>query len=83
MEAELTQHLGYERYKAKGRNSGNSRNGKRPKKLRTSAGDTTIQIQRDRNSEFSSKLLEKHQISTNESEEKILAMLQINQIVPV
>jgi putative transposase len=74
LEAELTEHLGYERYAAKGRNSGNSRNGKRPKQLRTSAGDTEVQIPRDRNSEFSSKLLEKHQTSTNELEEKILAM---------
>jgi transposase-like protein len=72
--AELTEQLGYEKYEAKGRNSGNSRNGKRPKRLRTSAGDTTIQQPRDRNSEFSSKLLEKHQTSTNELEEKILAM---------
>jgi putative transposase len=30
LEAELTAQLGYERYEAKGRNSGNSRNGKRP-----------------------------------------------------
>jgi putative transposase len=74
LEAELTEHLGYERYEAKGRNSGNSRNGKRRKQLRTSAGDTTIQIPRDRNSEFTSKLLAKHQTSTNELEEKILAM---------
>jgi putative transposase len=29
LEAELTEQLGYERYAAKGRNSGNSRNGKR------------------------------------------------------
>src|SRR5215217_5372241 len=74
LEAELSEHLGYERYAAKGRNSGNSRNGKRPKQLRTSAGDNRIQIPRDRNGEFSSKLLEKHQTSTNELEEKILAM---------
>src|SRR5215212_8810262 len=74
LEAELTEHLGYEKYAAKGRNSGNSRNGKRPKQLRTSAGDTEVQIPRDRNSEFSSKLLAKHQTSTNDLEEKILAM---------
>src|SRR5215213_10847464 len=66
LEAELTEHLGYERYAAQGRNSGNSRNGKRPKQLRTSAGDTTVQLPRDRKSEFNSKLLEKHQTSTNE-----------------
>jgi hypothetical protein len=74
LEAELSEHLGYEKYEAKGRNSGNSHNGKRPKQLRTSTGDTTIQLPRDRNSEFSSKLLAKHQTSTNELEEKILAL---------
>jgi hypothetical protein len=74
LEAELTEQLGYERYEAKGRNNGNSRNGKRPKQLQTSAGDTTIHLPRDRNNEFNSKLLEKHQTSTNELEEKILAM---------
>lgn len=74
LEAELTAQLGYEKYEAKGRNSGNSRNGKRLKQLRTSAGDTPLQIPRDRNGEFNSKLLEKHQTRTNELEEKILAM---------
>lgn len=74
LEAELTEHLGYERYEAKGRNSGNSRNGKRPKKLRTSAGDTEVQLPRDRNGEFSSKLLEKHRTRTHELEEKSLAL---------
>jgi transposase-like protein len=74
LEAELTEHLGYERYEAKGRNRGNSRNGKRPKQLRTSVGDTTIRMPCDRNREFSSKLLEKQQTSTNELEEKILAL---------
>src|SRR4029078_470509 len=40
----------------------------------TPTGDTPIQVPRDRNSEFSSKLMDKHQTSTNELEEKILAM---------
>ncbi|WP_425607632.1 transposase [Candidatus Chlorohelix allophototropha] len=33
LEAELTDHLGYEKYEAKGRNSGNSRNGKVTRQL--------------------------------------------------
>src|SRR5262245_4853989 len=41
LEAELTAHLGYEPYAPQGRNSGNSRNGKRTRSLRTSTGDTT------------------------------------------
>lgn len=74
LEAELTAHLGYERYAADGRNSGNSRNGKRTRKLRTSAGDTTITIPRDRNGSFESPLLEPYQTSTNELEDKIIAL---------
>jgi putative transposase len=54
LEAELTEHLGYEGYETKGRNSGNSRNGKRPKELRTSSGNTTIRLPRDRTGKFSS-----------------------------
>ena len=39
LEGELTEHLGYERYEAKGRNSGNSRNGRYSRKIRTSTGE--------------------------------------------
>ena len=74
LEAELTEQLGYEPYEAKGRKSGNSRNGKRPKKLRTSGGETTIQVPRDRNGDFESSLLEKHKANSNEIETKILAL---------
>jgi putative transposase len=74
LEAELTAHLGYQPYAAQGRNSGNSRNGKRPRSLRTSAGDMTIQVPRDRTSEFQPALLEKYQSSTNELEDKIIAL---------
>jgi putative transposase len=57
LEAELTAHLGYEPYAPEGRNSGNSRNGKRTRSLRTSAGDTTITVPRDRGGTFQSPLL--------------------------
>ena len=73
LEAELTEHLGYEPYEAKGRKSGNNRNGKRSKKVRTSGGDTAIQVPRDRNGEFQSSLLEKHKANSNEIENKVLA----------
>jgi putative transposase len=74
LEAELTAHLGYPRHAAEGRNSGNSRNGKRPRNLRTSSGDTTIQVPRDRNSTFQSPLLDAYQTSTNELEDKIIGL---------
>jgi transposase-like protein len=74
LEAELTAHLGYEPYEAEGRNSGNNRNGKRTRTLRTSAGDTTISVPRDRNGTFQTPLLEPYQTSTNELEDKIIAL---------
>jgi len=74
LEAELTDQLGYEKYEAKGRNSGNSRNGKTSRNLRTSNGDLEIAVPRDRNGEFQSKVLPKHQASSNELEAKILGL---------
>lgn len=74
LEAELTSHLGYEPYAVEGRNSGNSRNGSRSRRLRSSAGDQTIQVPRDRNGTFQSPLLEPYQSGTNELEDKIIAL---------
>src|SRR5919199_5598867 len=74
LEAELTAHLGYPPYAASGRTSGNSRHGKRSRNLRTSTGDVTIQVPRDRNGDFQPVLLDNYQTSTNELEEKIIAL---------
>lgn len=74
MEAELSDKLGYEPYEATGRNSGNSRNGHYPKKVRTSAGETTVHIPRDRNGEYSPSLIKKYASNTNELEEKIIGL---------
>jgi transposase-like protein len=74
LEAELTAHLGYEKYEAKGRNSGNNRNGKYKRKVRTSAGQTEIAVPRDRNGEFEPKVLRKYETSSNELEDKIVTL---------
>jgi transposase-like protein len=71
LEAELTTELGYKRYEAEGRNTGNSRNGHYTRKMRTSGGDAEIKVPRDRNGEFQSALLQKN---SNEIEQKITAM---------
>src|SRR5258708_9697161 len=49
LEAELSAHLGYEKYEAKGRHSGDSRNGKYKRRVRTSGGPSEIAVPRDRN----------------------------------
>jgi transposase-like protein len=74
LEAELSEHLGYEPYEAKGRNSGNNRNGKYTKKVRSSEGETTIQVPRDRNGEFETQLVKRYTANTNELEDKIIGM---------
>lgn len=74
LEGEMTEHLGYEPYAAAGRNSGNNRNGRYPKKVRTSTGETTIEVPRDRNGEFEPQIIAKYAANTNELEEKVLAM---------
>ena len=66
LEAELSDELGYEPYEVKGCNSGNSRNGSYPKKLRSSDGEVTIQVPRDRNNEFEPQNVKKHTANTNE-----------------
>lgn len=74
LETELSEHLGYKPYEVKGRNSGNSRNGRYAKKLRTSSGETTIQVPRDRNGEFEPQVVKKQVANTNELEDKIIGM---------
>src|SRR5215216_2262363 len=74
LETELTEHLGYEPYEAKGRNTGNSRNGHYRKTIRTSAGETEVDVPRDRKSEYEPCVLKKYASNTNELEEKIIGL---------
>ena len=52
LEAEMSDHLGYEPHEPKGRGSGNSRNGPYPKTVATDVGDVTVEVPRDRNATF-------------------------------
>jgi putative transposase len=61
LEAEMDEHLGYQAHEAAGRNSGNSRNGARPKTVTTEIGPIEIEVPRDRNSSFEPNLVRKRQ----------------------
>ena len=74
LEAEMEEHLGYEKNSVEGNNSGNSRNGYNHKTIISDYGESEIAIPRDRNGEFDPKIIEKRQIRTDEIEQKILAM---------
>ncbi len=66
LEAEIDEQLGYKRYEAKGRNSGDSCNGHYSKRVRSSDGEVSIQLPRDRNGEFEPQIIKKHSANTNE-----------------
>ena len=74
LEAEMEEHLGYEKHSAAGNNSGNSRNGYGKKTIHSDYGACEIAVPRDRNGEFEPKIIAKRQTRTEEIEEKILAM---------
>jgi transposase-like protein len=57
LQAELTDHLGYEPHAIEGRGSGNSRNGSFTKTVTTEIGKVPIQVPRDRNGTFDPKLV--------------------------
>ncbi len=74
LEAEMDEHLGYEKHDVKGNNSGNSRNGYNYKTIISDYGESEIGVPRDRNGEFEPKVLATHQTRTDEIEQKIMAM---------
>jgi len=61
LEAEMTEHLGYEKNSSEGDNSGNSRNGHTEKTVLMENQETTIEVPRDRNSTFEPIIIPKHQ----------------------
>jgi putative transposase len=73
-DSELTHHLGYEKHAIEGRNSGNSRNGKTTKTVKTSHGELELSIPRDRNSHFEPVLIEKRQNRLKVIDDLILSL---------
>lgn len=74
LEAEMEEHLGYEKNSAAGNNTGNSRNGYGKKRVISDYGVCEIAVPRDRNGEFEPKVLSKRQTRTDEIERKIQTM---------
>lgn len=74
MNAELTNHLGYEKHDPAGHNSGNSRNGTSGKTVRGDFGEIVVETPRDRNGTFEPQILSKHQTRFDGFDEKILSL---------
>lgn len=60
LNAELTDHLGYQKHDPVGCKSGNSRNGKTSKKLKSDFGEIDLGTPRDRDGSFEPKIVAKH-----------------------
>jgi len=74
LQAEMTEHLGYEKHAVSGRGSGNSRNGKTDKTLKSEAGEMAVEIPRDRNGTFVPQLVKKHETHFDGFDDKIISM---------
>jgi transposase-like protein len=74
MNAEMTDHLGYEKHEKTIDPNGNSRNGKSSKKVITNNGEVEIEIPRDRNGEFEPQLIKKHQKRFDLFDDNIISM---------
>jgi putative transposase len=75
MQAELSDHLGYEAGDPAGRGSGNNRNGTSPKTVLTDAGAVPVSVPRDRNGEFEPQLIPKHQRRLNGFNDIIISLV--------
>jgi len=74
LEAELAEHLGYEKNAAEGRGKPNSRNGYTTKTVKTDTGPVEIRVPRDRLGTFEPQLIAKHQRRLPGFDEKVLAL---------
>ena len=74
LESEMSDHLGYERHDPDGKNTGNSRNGKSPKTLKTDRGEIPIEVPRDRNGDFEPQIVKKRQRRFGEFDDTIISL---------
>jgi transposase-like protein len=74
LQADLTEHIGYEKSESGATPRGNRRTGKSSKTLRTDQGPMEIAVPRDRDGNFEPKIIGKHQREWRGFDDKILAM---------
>jgi len=74
LEAEMTEHLGYEKNSNAGDNSGNSRNGHTEKTVLLENQSATIEVPRDRNGTFEPIIVPKHEKRVPLFNDQIISM---------
>ena len=74
LDAEMAEHLGYDKHDPAGRGSGNSRNGVRTKTVLTEIGPVDIDVPRDVNSSFDPQIVKKRQRRLTGIDEIVLSL---------
>jgi putative transposase len=74
LEGEITDHLGYDKHDAAGRDGGNSRNGRRSKTVLTEVGPVEIDVPRDRDGSFEPKIVPKRQRRLSGVDELVISL---------
>ena len=74
LDAEMTEHLGYDKHDSAGRGSGNSRNGTRSKTVFTEIGQVELDVPRDTNSTFDPVIVRKRQRRLTGIDEIVLSL---------
>ena len=74
LDAEMAEHLGYDKHDPVGRGSGNSRNGARAKTVFTEIGAVEIEVPRDTNSTFDPVIVKKRQRRLTGVDEIVLSL---------
>ena len=75
LEAEMSEHLGYDKHDPAGKNTGNSRNGTRSKRVLTDVGPVEIEVPRDRDGSFEPQLVKKHQRRLTGVDEMVISLV--------
>jgi transposase-like protein len=74
LEGEMDGHLGYEKHSPEGFNTGNSRNGKTSKTVKTTLGEIDLEVPRDRNGSFEPVLIPKRSRKVEAIEDIIISL---------
>lgn len=70
----MSEHLGYDKHEAAGRDGGNSRNGTRAKTVLTEIGPVEIEVPRDRDGSFEPQLVRMRQRRLNGIDQIVLSL---------
>ena len=74
LDVEMNEHLGYAKNDPSGKNTGNSRNGKGRKSVRSIHGEIELEVPRDRNGTFEPKLVRKGEKQLNGFDDRIISL---------